>query len=654
MAYLFKILSPIQKLDTGEDGKIRITGYASTSGTDRAGDVILPSAWTTGGLDNFKNNPIILFNHNYSKPIGRAVELEVDTRGLKITCEISPSAGEVYGLIKDGVLTTFSVGFMVKEADYSETTDGYIIKNAELLEVSVVSVPCNQEALFSISKSLKPDELKEFKQEIIKGNTPIADEPKELVEISTISENILMDEETFKAIAAQAAKDAIAAQEAVREAAVKKAAEKAADDERLVSAVKIAAEAATKTTEERLLTDFEAKLKINKENLEKTLGEFKTALEEKNEEIVKMQNSKRNFGDRGGDLDLTKNAAVLDEAKDAFLLSKIKGTSIEGTAFGKQFMEKVNLHSGVNVGLDKLELTVGTEIERDIQNELILAPLFREIKMNSAQMTLPIMPDAGFAEITGATTASGTAPIGNLDPRGNAYGTPYAGITLTEQTLSTIKMIARSWLGNETEEDSLIPILPLIRESMVRSHARGVENMILAGNHADGTYTSGAVNGLIQLASTNSRTVTAAGIATAHTAAALFGLRKVMGKYGLNPRDVVYIVSQQAYFELIEDPEFADMDLVGNQASKLTGEVGRLYGSTVLMCDEFAPAGASKYSALAVNRRNFLVPRLRGVTVESDYETSDQRTVLVTSQRLGFAEVIPNVKAVVGLKYAAV
>ena len=43
---------------------------------------------------------------------------------------------------------------------------------------------------------------------------------------------------------------------------------------------------------------------------------------------------------------------------------------------------------------------------------------------------------------------------------------------MTERTLSTKKLISQSYLGNETEEDAIIPILPLIRESMVRSHAR--------------------------------------------------------------------------------------------------------------------------------------------------------------------------------------
>jgi hypothetical protein len=126
-----------------------------------------------------------------------------------------------------------------------------------------------------------------------------------------------------------------------------------------------------------------------------------------------------------------------------------------------------------------------------------------------------------------------------------------------------------------------------------------------------------------------------------------------MGKYGLRAADVGYIVSQRAYFELLEDPEFQDFNLVNQQASKLTGEVGQVFGSPVMMCDEFPDPAAGKYYALAVNTRNFVVPRLRGVTVESDYLVEEQHRVLVTSQRLGFKEIIPNAKSVFGLKYPA-
>ena len=63
-------------------------------------------------------------------------------------------------------------------------------------------------------------------------------------------------------------------------------------------------------------------------------------------------------------------------------------------------MEKVNAHSGVGSFSADFEQIVSTNVERDIQNELVLAPLFREIQMNSANMIIPILPDAGYAEFT--------------------------------------------------------------------------------------------------------------------------------------------------------------------------------------------------------------------------------------------------------------
>jgi hypothetical protein len=86
-------------------------------------------------------------------------------------------------------------------------------------------------------------------------------------------------------------------------------------------------------------------------------------------------------------------------------------------------------------------------------------------------------------------------------------------------------------------------------------------------------------------------------------------------------------------------------------STKMTGEVGSIFGSKVMVCDEFATPAISKYYALAVNTRNFVVPRLRGMRMESDYETANQRTVIVGSQRIGFTEIIAGATSVWGLQY---
>ena len=657
MKKVFWLNSKIDKIDYNDDendDELRIRGYASTGDMDRAGDVILPTAWSEEGLRNFKKNPVILFNHDYNQPIGRAKSITVDRNGLLLEAMISKSCKQ-YELIKDGVLSTFSVGFMVRDADYNEKTDGFIIKAAELLETSVVTIPCNQEASFSIAKSFNnKKDFTEFLATELKINSQVSEEAINVTDTEideagpnpVLEREIKMDPEELQKMAEAAAKKMFDAAEKARVEAEEKAAREVAAKQ----AEEVKTAAIVKSATDAVREGFEKKLAENNENFEKTIAEFKTTFEEKAAEFAAERNSKRSFPDRGSNNSDWKKLYE-GEIADAFIMSKIARKAYGDTTYGKEVIEKVNLHSTVTLPSNLFETEASTTIERDIQNELVVAPLFREVLMNSANLTIPVMPDTGYAEITSAQTAAGTSPYGNMDERGAAYGTPWAGLPMTEVNLTTIKMIARSYLGNETEEDSIIPILPLIRESMVRAHARGVDNMILAGNDVDGNYTSGARDGLLKLARTNSRMATAAGASTPLTASALFSLRKLMGKYGVNPRDVVYLVSQKAYYELIEDAEFQDADLVGNMATKLTGEIGSVYGSKVLMSDEFAAPAAGKFHALALNRRNFVVPRLRGVTVESDYEVSDQRRLLLSSQRLGFNELIVNAPAVAALRY---
>ena len=172
MEKIFHWTNTFKTLGEDEDGSIKISGLASTNALDRTGDIINHDAWTkSNGLENFKQNPIILFNHDYNKPIGRATSMEVSEQGLEVGAKISKSAGEIKDLIKDGVLGAFSVGFRVKDADYNDETDGYKIKDAELFEVSVVSVPANQTAMFSIAKSFdSQEEYEEFKKTFISNN----------------------------------------------------------------------------------------------------------------------------------------------------------------------------------------------------------------------------------------------------------------------------------------------------------------------------------------------------------------------------------------------------------------------------------------------------------------------------------------------------
>ena len=669
--------STFKSLGETDDGGIDIKGSASTNGIDRAGDIIESDAWTKGGLENFKNNPIILFNHNYDKPIGRAKDLKVTENGLEISAKISKAAGDVTQLIKDGVLGAFSVGFKVKEADYMTETDGYKIKDAELFEVSVVSVPCNQGATFGLSKSFDSmEQYNEYKQTFYKANpAEIADavnveqprrEESHNMETNMSKENKSPEsnsEFNLEAFAKQVAADTAAEiamkqaeQKAAEQKAADEAAQKATDEAEVQKAAEVADQEKTKTIveaglsgAEKLMNDVESRVNENYSNLESVVKSLESQLAEKSEEIMNIRESKRHFSDRNGQGDWKKTFEQdIVDAKFAGLATG-KGWDSE---VAKGVMEKVNTHSGVQVSSADFEQIVSTNIERDIQNELVLAPLFREVPMTSANMIIPILPDSGYAEFTSGSAVAND----NLDMRSATYGDD-AGVSMAERTLSTKKLISQSFLGNETEEDAILPILPLIRESMVRSHARAIENSILAGDDADGVFgTSGAsFEGLLHLAR-NDSDYTQSGTAFATdkiVATDLLEMRKNMGKYGVNPSEVVYIVSQRSYYELLEDAEFQDANLVGDMATKLSGEIGQVFGSRVLLCDEFATPAVAKFGAIAVNPRNYVMPRLRGVTVESDYEVINQRRVLVASQRLGFIDLIDGATSKWGWMYKA-
>ena len=148
---------------------IKIAGYANTTAKDRSNDVVTAEAWAKG-VDNYRKNPVLLYQHKHDCPIGRVEQITVDKKGIHVEAAVSEAAERNHGvqtLIKDGALKSFSVGFRVKDGKYNREDDSMVITDVELLEISVVSVPCNQESLFSIRKSFENDtDYEEFKKSL--------------------------------------------------------------------------------------------------------------------------------------------------------------------------------------------------------------------------------------------------------------------------------------------------------------------------------------------------------------------------------------------------------------------------------------------------------------------------------------------------------
>lgn len=661
MEKIFNLTSTFKALDE-DDGGVHICGMASTSDFDRAGDTIDATAWTKGGLNNFEKNPIILFNHDYNKPIGRATGLKVTDKGLELKAKISKSAPDsVAQLVKEGILGAFSVGFRVKDADYLEETDGLKIKDAELFEVSVVSVPCNQAATFSLAKSFDSvEEYNEFKktftnrvdlagQSLAKDeNSSVASETPDEAEKSANKEIKMSEEvktpeidleafakkvaeETAAKIAMKQAESKAAEEKAAQEAAKKAKAEaeaKAQQEEEVQSAIRVGIESGA----DRLMADIQAKLSEKDAKIEEVVLQYKKELEEKNEELTKMRESKRVFSDRAKPGDLS---AIGKDLMYAHMLGVYTNKGFD-TQFGRNVIEKAGIEYTTNAG--DIAQEVSTQIEKEVMLQYRLAQIFREIQMNSATMVLPLQNDVDKAVFsTGGEAALGTGSTTGLTEQiAGASGTT-GTFEANQVILAAHRMISTTFMDNHIDEEVLVNLMPMLTEGVARAHAKAVDDMILNGN------TSPSITGLSGNATTATLTTNISLSGAANTvpnlsAAALLEARKGMGKYGLDPADVVFVVSQKRYYDLIADVGFADITDVGSDvATKLVGTIGSVYGSPVIISDNFATEANGVECAYAVAYRNFAIPRLRGVTVEQDYEVARQRRLIVATQSLGFS-----------------
>ena len=196
----------------------------------------------------------------------------------------------------------------------------------------------------------------------------------------------------------------------------------------------------------------------------------------------------------------------------------------------------------------------------------------------------------------------------------------------------------------------------MIRDAMIRRCAKAIDSAMLTGA-GDGTV---PVQGLSSRAGTSG--TNAALLQTvangAVTIAKLRGLRAQLGSYGLDPADVVYIVNNDTYYDLLEDAVFMTMEKVGPQATVLTGQIGQIGGSPVITSGELAAkaTGAitalTNIAALAVYLPNFLAGSQRGLRVDTQDLAAEQARVMVASMRVGMTQITANV-GVKALRFTA-
>lgn len=156
-----RLTMPIAKVD--EERRI-VSGFATLDNVDRQGDVLLTEA-SRKAFERFRGNVRLM---HQPIPAGKVISFRENSfydketnktySGIFVDAYISKGAENVWQMVLDGTLTGFSIGgkivdFETKMDDGEEYPGVRVVKEYELMELSLVDSPANQFAnILSIQK----------------------------------------------------------------------------------------------------------------------------------------------------------------------------------------------------------------------------------------------------------------------------------------------------------------------------------------------------------------------------------------------------------------------------------------------------------------------------------------------------------------------
>jgi len=257
----------------------------------------------------------------------------------------------------------------------------------------------------------------------------------------------------------------------------------------------------------------------------------------------------------------------------------------------------------------------------DVQN------LFRRFPMTSKTWELPRVSAAATASQIAETTAKHTAQIPSTPA-------PSSGTT-TKVTFTAWKMGLFMAMSGEWIEDSSVDSLMYAREEIAQAYADGEEKSLVngdtAGTHMDTDTNAGAstlvekqVLGLRAKALDDSKTVDAGG--NDLTDDDLITCRGVIGKYGVRPSEIAYLVSPMGHTDLLKDTDLKTMYAIGALASSVRGAVTSVGGVPVMVSEHVredvnntgvnGASGNTFTTANVFNHRRMGIGDRRAVTLE--------------------------------------
>ncbi|UCD57334.1 MAG: phage major capsid protein [Candidatus Hydrogenedentota bacterium] len=349
-------------------------------------------------------------------------------------------------------------------------------------------------------------------------------------------------------------------------------------------------------------------------------------------------------------------------ADEIYLASKLLRRDPRGLKMWGQFAREASaLRKAMDTatseeGLEWIPTGFSTELIRKVKLALKVAALHARVAMPTNPFKLPIDGADAVAYLTAESTSDTATKITASTP-----GT-------SNVTFDAVKLACRVLVSTELEEDSIVAILPLLRDKIVQALAEAQENATIngdtAGTHQDSDVTSAsdvrkAWDGYRKLALSAAKVDCATFDITN-----LRAIRAAMGKYGVNPNNLAWIAGITVFNKMLGLDEVVTADKYGPNATILTGELAKLDGIPVIVSEfireDLNASGVYDGTTTdntvlpLVYRPAFLYGDRRNITLRVSHELymETDQDVAIATQRLDFQPVQDATsEPIVGLGY---
>lgn len=334
---------------------------------------------------------------------------------------------------------------------------------------------------------------------------------------------------------------------------------------------------------------------------------------------------------------------VADMAVFGMLVDRDANTSAKGFEVAREHRAFKNRWSDIKNALDVdtaaeggnwVPTGIGASMHEKVRASGKVAALFERVDIPTNPWKWPV-------EGGDATAYRVAEPTTDTETKFTVSTSGTQAATFDAEIFGVRQLISRS-----LDADSALAILPFIQRKTIQAFVDAEEKAILDGD-TDGTHQDSDIGASTTAAVTAWDGLRKRGLAettqaiTTSTTANLALLRKAMGKWGVNPADLAFIVGVSSYLVLQSDSNLLTVDKMGPQATILNGQVGSIFGVPVIVSEwvrenlnasgVYDGITTTKTYGLCVNRREWAMGQRMALDIQTDdsiYRETFQRVMV--------------------------